>query len=294
MRDNPKITQSTFKPVKPVEGKSNYKRYFRIERDGSIKERIFLNVPNISLREEIICKHYLSFLVRNFIRNPIGIKFTARDNPWDFGVELSNELLFNVEITSVADNQWLHEKIKREEEFEKIVARKYISLRKLKKIHLWFGGEKSQQSIKKAEEDSTKADEQIANPFYDERGRIYISDSKDELKSLSDLIVEAIEKKIYKNHDGIENTILIIDNRTSRFEIEDYRKAIGELESGAELAKINFREVYFYTGYYSDNDGNNAEYSFAPIKLPQEKWEQLKRIIESKDIVLNENGIAYS
>lgn len=81
MRDNPKITQSTFKPVKPVEGKSNYKRYFRIERDGSIKERIFLNVPNISLREEIICKHYLSFLVRNFIRNPIGIKFTARDNP---------------------------------------------------------------------------------------------------------------------------------------------------------------------------------------------------------------------
>lgn len=209
-------------------------------------------------------------------------------------MELSNELLFNVEITSVADNQWLHEKMKREEEFEKIVARKYISLRKLKKIHLWFGGEKSQQSIKKAEEDSTKADEQIANPFYDERGRIYISDSKDELKSLSDLIVEAIEKKIYKNHDGIENTILIIDNRTSRFEIEDYRKAIGELESGAELAKINFREVYFYTGYYSDNDGNNAEYSFAPIKLPQEKWEQLKRIIESKDIVLNENGIAYS
>ena len=294
MRDNPKITQSTFKPVKPVEGKSNYKRYFRIERDGSIKERIFLNVPNISLREEIICKHYLSFLVRNFIRNPIGIKFTARENPWDFGVELSNELLFNVEITSVADNQWLHEKMKREEEFEKIVARKYISLRKLKKIHLWFGGEKSQQSIKKAEEDSTKADEQIAKPFYDERGRIYISDSKDELKSLSDLIVEAIEKKIYKNHDGIENTILIIDNRTSRFEIEDYRKAIGELESGAELAKINFREVYFYTGYYSDNDGNNAEYSFAPIKLPQEKWEQLKRIIESKDIVLNENGIAYS
>lgn len=114
MKNDIKIDRSTFKPVKPLEGKSNYKRYFRIERDGSVKERIFLNVPNISLREEIICKYYLSFLVRNFIQptNPIGVKFTSRDDPWDFRVELSNGLSFNVEVTSVADNQWLHEKMK--------------------------------------------------------------------------------------------------------------------------------------------------------------------------------------
>ena len=294
MNNNLKIIQNTFRPIKPLEGKSNYKRYFRIEKDGSVKERIFLNVPDISLREEIICKHYLSFLVRNFIQNPVGINFTARDNPWDFGVELSNGLLFNVEIISVADNRWLHEKMKREEEFEKIVVREFVPLWKLKKIHLWFGGEKSQQAIKKAEKESIKAPEQITNPFYDEHGRIYISDSKDEPKSLSDLIIESIEKKICKNHNNIENTILIIDNRTSRFEIEDYRKAISKLESEAKLTNVNFPEVYFYTGYYSDNDGNNAEYSFAPIKLPQEKWSQLRRKIESKDIVLNESGIAYS
>lgn len=293
MKNNLKISQNTFKPIKTLEGKSNYKRYFRIERDGSVKERVFLNMPNISLREEIICKHYLSFLVRNFIQNPVGVKFTARDTPWDFGVELSNRLLFNVEITSVADNKWLHEKMKREEEFEKNVARKYILFRKLKKIHLWFGGEKSQRVIKKAEEESIKADEQITNPFYNESGRIYISDSKDEPKSLSSLIIEAIEKKIYKNHNGIENTILVIDNRASRFEIEDYRKAMSELGSGDKLANVYFPEVYFYTGYYSDDDGNNAEYSFAPIKLPQEKRERLQRRIESKNVVLNKDGIAY-
>jgi len=294
MNNNLKIIQNTFRPIKPLEGKSNYKRYFRIEKDGSVKERIFLNVPDISLREEIICKHYLSFLVRNFIQNPVGINFTARDDPWDFGVELSNGLLFNVEITSVADNQWLHEKMKREEEFEKIVVREVVPLRKLKKIHLWFGGEKLQQAIKKAEKESIKAREQITNPFYDEQGRIYISDSKDEPKSLSDLIIESIEKKICKNHNNIKNTILIIDNRTSRFEIEDYRKAISKLESEAKLTNVNFPEVYFYTGYYSDNDGNNAEYSFAPIKLPPKKWGQLRRKVESNDIVLNESGIAYS
>lgn len=293
MKNNPKINQSTFRPIKPLEGKSNYKRYFRIEKNGSVKERIFLNVPDISLREEIICKHYLSFLVRNFIQNPVGMSFTARDNPWDFGVKLSNGLLFNVEITSIADNQWLYEKIKREEEFEKNCCKKFIPLRKLKKIHLWFGGKESQQVIKKSEEESIKADKQIINPFYNQSGRIYISDTKDEPESLSNLIIEAIQKKICKNHNNVENTILIIDNRTSRFEIEDYHKTMSELE--AKFEDVNFPEVYFYTGYCSDNDGNNAEYSFAPIKLPKEKWEQLERKIESKDIIiLNENGIVYS
>jgi len=293
MKNNIKVNQNTFRPIKSLEGKSNYKRYFRIERNGSVKERIFLNVPNISLREEIICKHYLSFLVRNFIQCPIEVRFTERDNPWDFGVELSNGLSFNVEVTSVADNQWLHEKMKREEEFEKIIAKKYITPRKLKKFHLWFGGEKSKQVIKKAEKEFIKTDEQTLNPFYKERGRIYISNSKDETKPLSILIIEAIERKSRKNHSNIKNTILIIDNRTIRFEVGDYHKAMNELESENKLANISFPEIYFYTGYYSDNDGGNAEYSFAPIKLSEEKYKQLKRRIESEEITLNESGISY-
>ena len=100
------INKSSFGPVRSLEDKNNFKRYYRIERDGSVKERIFLNVPDVSLREQIICLHYIQFCLNNFTdeKELVGIKFVKRDEPWDFDVELSNGQRFNVEITSIADN----------------------------------------------------------------------------------------------------------------------------------------------------------------------------------------------
>lgn len=283
--------ESTFHPLKSLEGKNNYKRYFRIAQDGSAKERIFLNVPNISLREEIICKHYLQFLIRNFIREPVGGNFVSRDDPWDFGVELSNREIFNVEITSVADNKWLQEKMKREETFEALVTKEKIRLKELKKMYAWFDDEKLGPIIKNAEEQGLGLDELVENPFLNMNSRLYISDSKEEESSLTTIVLEAIERKNKKAHPEKEKTILIIDNRTSRFEMIDYQKAAEELEG--ELENIPFPEIYLYTGYYSNDDGSNAEYSFAPIKLPDDKRKLLQQRIDSRELIPNKDGIAY-
>jgi hypothetical protein len=35
------------------------------------------------------------------------------------------------------------------------------------------------------------------------------------------------------------------------------------------LNDLPFREVWIYTGYYSDVTGNDAEYSFISIKIPE-------------------------
>jgi len=290
-KDIKKVNKSTFKAIKSLEDKNNYKRLFRIEKDGSVIERIFLNVSDIFLREEIIFSHYLSFLVRNFIQNLVGVNIISRDDPWDFSVELSNGLSFNVEITSIADNEWLYEKMKREEKYEEIIIKKKIKLRELKKIDLWFENEESKLAIREAEEKSVDADELIKNPFLNEGGRIFISDSKNREKSLAILLLEAIKRKNNKRHKDKEKTILIIDNRTSVFEIEDYQEARKEIED--KLTNILFPEIYFYTGYCSDNDGSNAEYSFAPIKLPEEKYEQLEKRIKQGELKMNKNGIAY-
>ena len=286
-----KINKSTFKPIKSLEDRHNYKRLFRIEKNGSIKERVILNVPDIFLREEIILNHYLSFLVRNFIQSLVGVNIISRDDPWDFSVELSNGLSFNVEITSVADNKWSYKKMKREEEYEKMIVKKKIRLRELKKIYLWFGDKKLKLAIKEFEK-KIGIDEFVKNPFFGKGTNVYISDSKDEEESLLTLILEAIEKKNNKNHKGKEETILIIDNRTSIFEIKDYQKTSKELED--KLTNTFFPEIYFYIGYCSDNDGSNAEYSFSPIKLPEEKYKKLEKKIKQGELKMDENNISYS
>ena len=135
-------------------------------------------------------------------------------------------------------------------------------------------------------------DEEIRNPFYHAQGRIYLSDSKEEKDSLATLILKAIKNKVSKEHRDKESTILIIDNRTSKFEVKDYQKAVGELKD--KTKNIPFPEIYFYTGYYSNNDGDNAEYSLAPIKLPDERYELIRKRIESGELNLDSViGVAY-
>lgn len=44
--------------------------------------------------------------------------------------------------------------------------------------------------------------------------------------------------------------------------------------------ELPFKEVWLYTGYYSDISGNYAEYSFSPLKISDSKMEILLREIE--------------
>ena len=72
------------------------------------------------LREEIICKHFLSSYVRFILREGVGVNIISRDKPWDFEISLSNNDHFYIEVTSIADNQVLFKNNKREEELQKL------------------------------------------------------------------------------------------------------------------------------------------------------------------------------
>ena len=50
-------------------------------------------------------------------------------------------------------------------------------------------------------------------------------------------------------------------------------------EIATYISSLPFKEVWLYTGYYSDNDGSNSEYTLIPLKIPEDKIEILRGMI---------------
>lgn len=278
------ILKSSFYPINTLKGKKNFRITYRINRDGTIIELIQLQVSNIYLREEIIHKHYLSLVKRNFDKFK-NILFVSRDMPWDFTYrDNTNNSEFNIEITSISENDWKFEKMKREEKMLEVCKQEYITIKELQKYLLWIGEE-----IDAKYEKYTK-EELVPNPFYNSYPKIYVSQSHKEDKSIEELIIDAIERKNKKNHDNKDQTILIIDNRNIIFGIEELKEAVIKLFE--DLQKNPFPEIYFYNGYYSEDDGSNAEYSFIPFKLPDSMWGRLTNLrTNNQDIIYQNDNV---
>lgn len=276
------IQKSTFYPLETLDDKKNYKPFYRIEEDGTIIAKVLLDIPDPSHREHIICLHYLKHVIRHFYDSMIGVNIISRDSPWDFGLEFSNGEKFNVEITSIADMQKHFAINKNEERYSIWKSEKTIPVHELKKLNKLFHNQKVTEVLKKIYKSNISENDYITNPFYSSEKTIFHSNMPATDVKLSSLLKEVIDKKVSKNHNDKENTVLIVDNRTSIFEISDYQTSASELYEYFE--SLPFPEIWFYTGYYSDNDGNNAEFSFSPLKLTGKK----QKVLE--DMTADETG----
>jgi hypothetical protein len=265
-------------PISDPAGKPNSRTLYRVALDGSVTERVFLHVPDMRERERLICVHYLRHLVHNFISENIGISVLGRDDPWDFRVELSNGDLFNVEITSIADNPAQFEIAKREERFAQFARQDKISIRDLGKIAKWFNHPAIEVLLHEFDGQGLGLDDLVDNPLESEQPRIFLGPLPPPTESLTTQIRVAVDRKLSKPHHGVEETVLIIDNRTSAFDIPAYREASESLVSYLEAAP--FKEIWFYTGYYSDSSGNEAEFSFGPLKITGEQRAALQALVE--------------
>lgn len=272
----PSVSRSDFYPVGSLDDKRNYKRFYRIETDGSIRESVHLDVSDASHREHLICVHYLRFLVRHFLRADIGVNMLGRDCPWDFKLQLSTGAEFYLEVTSIADSREHFEINKREERFTRWVGEELIPLHEVKKLADLFPTEELSRLASNYSLERRAGSDLVPNPLRDARQRVFLSSMLRTEQSLADEIQAVIGKKLRKKHPDKIATVLIIDNRTSAFDISDYRSAAVELESF--LTAVPFPEVWFYTGYYSDDDGNRAEFSFAPLKVTAEQTKVLSSL----------------
>lgn len=276
MINSNKIAKS-LNPLQNLKGKNNYQNFILVQKNGSTKTRIILFIQNIELREQVICSHFLSRYVQLFLEQATGVIFLSRDNPWDFEIELSNSEKLIIEITSIADEIDLFRTFKYEERITDKSTYTHIEFHELIKLNNILPDPAIERLIISYHERKIGKNELVKNPHYG-KDFIFQSSINEDLKTLDKLLKEAIDKKVKKNHPRKEDVTLIIDNRSVTFELADI---LCYLEDSQDyLSNLPFKEIWLYTGYYSDLDGNNAEYSFAPLKIDQKKMDKLKVRLE--------------
>lgn len=284
-----KIKKSSFHPVESLENKPNYKTYYRIESDGTILERVFLDIPDPSDREQVILLHYLQNYSKIFERKPIKFTVISRDKPWDFKLEIETIGIINLEITSIADDQSRFEKVKKEERLTSKSFEEKIPLYELEKLNNIFFKKEIEEIILLHKESKVSKEELVDNPYRRYSTNTFFSEASPEKIPLVAIIREAIEKKHAKNHSEKENTVLLIDNRTLNYEMVDLEEATRDLEEFFTLSP--FKEIWFYTGYYSELDGSNYEFSLAPLKTTNEQNLILNQL--RRDNPNDKNGVIH-
>lgn len=253
----PKNGKSYLNPVRDLSDKNNFKRYFYIERDGKLIERIILETTNKSLREEIIFKH----IVKALGFDEQNLKIVSRDNPWDFETLYDGDTFF-VEITSIAENKWAFIKKSSEEKLRKIQEEPKVKIRDLKKISGKFSSMDLLNNFLKKNKD-LQPNTEIDNPLYQSGSYIFLSDSKEPDGDYLDLIRKSILEKVGKKHNK-EKVILVLDDRTISLSREELDVALKTITS--EVGNLPFVSIFVYRGYYSNNDGTDAEFYLAQIK----------------------------
>lgn len=260
----------SFFPIGSLEGKDNYKQYYFTLPDGRVQKRIFLDVLDDRQRELIICIHYLNWTKRFFLDDDDDIIISGRDCPWDFDIEVNNSRAnshkFFVEITSIADNKTLHAINKSEQRMGMARNNERITLREMKKIHQMFPDKETADEIAQHMATGLTNDSEVKNPWFTTGKQLFTSFLPAPDMPLSEIIRASIKSKMDKNHDGKERTVLILDNRTSLFDLHHVWESVDAIDD--LLKSCPFQEVWFYTGYFSDNDGRNAEFNFLPFRMP--------------------------
>ena len=123
----------------------------------------------------MICLHFLKSRVQIFYEEIIGVNILSRDDPWDFKVELSTNEIFNIEITSIADNSYLFKKYTREETFIHDRFNEYIPLYELIKLNKAFPQDATTNLIKSYLLKNTPKKELVKNPIYNCQHRFKIA-----------------------------------------------------------------------------------------------------------------------
>lgn len=205
-RFSKRVKRDAFSPIDTLDVvRLNCKATTIVERDGSLRERVSLQVANAHHREQLVCLHYLRHHARCFLTErsdgvlpeEVGTDIVSRDAPWDFELALSNGTRFFVEITAIADHQFQFESEKREERLRHFSQQPQIRVRDLRRIAYMFPSKSIDAVV--ASHVRTAADQKVANPFFHEGEHLILGRVIRPDQPLRQQIVEAIDRKTAKN-----------------------------------------------------------------------------------------------
>jgi hypothetical protein len=264
-----------FAPNADLANKANFCRHVFVELDGSITEVVRLNVLNDRHREEIIGFHFAQQYAKlhydPLIENP-QFYVVGRDCPWDFEYVLHDGTTFFVEICRIAEPNLL-KVMKAENDLNSLLNKGELKGYEIQKINKQFPEVLPHEFVRMVQ---TKADRQRTYriPKEVEKPKMFNRPDMIPEVNLTDLIHTAISKKIGKRHKDKDNTILILDNLTTHGSSEQFFEAIDALRDF--LSNVPFPSIWLYTGYFSDDNGSNCEYSLAPIKLTDNEFDAFR------------------
>lgn len=260
----------------------NAKTTYVIDHAGRVTEHISLVVKDARRREELILVHYLRNHGRCFAQAPFGVNIIGRDCPWDFDVKLSDGWRFFLEVTAIADGRQQFEMLKREEQLSAAKRQPKIRRRDLKKLAWMFPDPALDEVLASLSAQGIGQDGVIANPLFRDGTVLFFGRLEPPAEPLLDRIVEAILKKTAKKHGGKDRTVLLLDYQGLGDDAADINAVLDDIAE--TLDEAPFLEIWVYVGYSSDGDGNRAEFSLKPLKLPPAKWEALARFAEQRGI----------
>jgi hypothetical protein len=267
----------TYSPNLDLDGKQNFTRHVFIDRDGGIKEVVRLNVLDDRHREEIVAfqfaRQYAEIHYRNQLEKP-QFYIVGRDCPWDFEYVMHDGTTFFLEICRMADKGLL-KAIRAENEFSTLMGKGTVRGYEVLKLEKNFPGSVPKHVL---EEIGGKAGKQKLFTLHEKETsgpRLFLRSPINPHVDLEAGIRSAINKKTAKRHAGKDRTILVIDNLTTHSEPDEMFDAAEKLHDF--LDAVPFPSIWIYTGYYSDNNGFDCEYSLTPIKLTGAEWRHFDR-----------------
>jgi hypothetical protein len=255
-----------FSPRQPLDGKRNVGRHMFVDPDGSIREVIRLNVLNDRHREDIIAFHFCMQYAEVYYGSESDrpeFYIVGRDDPWDYRYVMHDGSRFNIEICRVASRDLL-KLIKAENDCSLLLMKDSLYGYEIKKIERHFPGTFPDSLVDAASVPAAKKKQFPTGAFYSPN-RAFLRPPFDPRLDVKAALKEAIQKKLIKKHPEKEETHLILDNLTTHASATDFFEAYGV--SSETLDSLPFLSVWLYTGYYSDDDGDNCEFALTPIKI---------------------------
>lgn len=256
-------------PSSSLKKARNFKLQFMIFHDGTSGVFVSLYVPNPRLREDIVLFHVTRNHVMFFATEAVGFNYVKRDLPWDFELESSEWGRIKVEITAVANNELSFRTEKIRGELDLASQQEQLRLGQVKALSRKVNLPDIEELIQGGHYRGVLNDTFVPNPLRTSGKILHVTRSAEPEGRLSEKLVSAVAKKTDKSHPDKHQVILVLDDQTYGIGLLELENEIAE--AARQLTNSEFDEIWYYRGYYSDDDGQNAEYWMAPLKISPQR-----------------------
>lgn len=260
-----------FRPDQDTLEKNNFSRHVFIELDGTVTEAIRLNVLDDRIREDIVAYHFCQqFAKLRYFESPEQPQFyiVGRDCPWDFEYVMHDGHTFYLEICRVADEKLLRA-IRAENDCTTLMQKDKLKGFEILKVERLFPGTFEPGLLRSISTKDAKQKLFQNEPSID-TPRLFLRPTMWPDLNLAAALETAIRKKMKKRHSRKAETTIVLDNLTTHSAPSDFHDAADQIYDF--LQEAPFEAIWIYTGFYSDLDGGNCEYTLIPIKLSECDW----------------------